>query len=41
MDDGIDEGVDEVVDDVDLLDGWVEMVDVGIVVVCLWVLVLV
>lgn len=34
-DDGMDEGVDDVADDVDPLDGWVEMVDVGTVVVCL------
>lgn len=36
VDDGTDEGVDEVADDVDPLDGWVEMVDVGTAVVCLW-----
>lgn len=35
VDDGVDEGVDEAPDDVDPLDGWVEMVDVGTVVVCL------
>lgn len=36
VDDGTDEGVDEVADDVDPLDGWVGMVDVGTAVVCLW-----
>lgn len=36
VDDGTDEGVDEVADDVDPLDGWVEMVDVGTAVVCFW-----
>lgn len=41
VDDGTDEGVDEVADDVDPLDGWVGMVDVGTAVVCLWASVLV
>lgn len=36
VDDGTDELVDEVADDVDPLDGWVEMVDVGTAVVCFW-----
>lgn len=36
VDDGTDEGVDEVADDVDPLDGWVGMVDVGTAVVCFW-----
>lgn len=35
VDDGTDEGVDEVADDVDPLDGWVGMVNVGTAVVCL------
>lgn len=34
--DVVDDGTDEGVDDVDPLDGWVGMVDVGTAVVCLW-----